>query len=188
MKTIAKIIRVITIPPFMALFLYSVLYFCIPLLMSGISNFIAAILSYVVLPVISYPLCFFVKKLKKGGRKTERKTAVILSVTGYIFNTVYLFLFGGSRVEWVVCLTYLISGIVIALCSLLKFKASGHTCGFSGPITCLTLAVSKAWAIGYILLIPIIWASIKTKRHTLLQLSVGIFIPIAVNIILWNLL
>ena len=59
------------------------------------------------------------------------------------------------------------------MCTLLHFKASGHTCGCSGPIAALSIFINPWFLVGYVLLTPIIWSSIRLKRHTALQLLAG---------------
>ena len=79
--------------------------------------------------------------------------------------------------------TYLISGTTLAVCTLLHFKASGHTCGCSGPIAALSIFINPWFLVGYVLLTPIIWSSIRLKRHTALQLLAGCVIPVLAMLI-----
>ena len=68
-------------------------------------------------------------------------------------------------------------------CTLLHFKASGHTCGCSGPIAALSIFINPWFLVGYVLLTPIIWSSIRLKRHTALQLLAGCVIPVLAMLI-----
>ena len=69
------------------------------------------------------------------------------------------------------------------MCTLLHFKASGHTCGCSGPIAALSIFINPWFLVGYVLLTPIIWSSIRLKRHTALQLLAGCVIPVLAMLI-----
>ena len=188
MTTSAKFIRVITTPPIAAFVLLTLIFILSPASLSGTAHYIFALIFYTLLPILPYAFTRTVPRLKKGGRKIERKAAIIFSVTGYVLAVIYYAVFSGSRTEWVICLTYLISGVVIALCSALHFKASGHTCGIAGPVCCLAFVLGPVWCVGFAVLIPVIWASLKTKRHTLSQLIAGSFIPVAINCALWLLI
>lgn len=184
MQKLSKIIRVLTAPPFIAFLLFGAIFISKPKMFTDTAHFVFSLVFFCVFPVLSYGFVRIIPSLKKGGRKTERKTAVIFSCAGYIFATVFLLLFGFTSEELIICLTYLFSGIIIGVCSLFNFKASGHASGVSGPFTCLGIFISPYWFLGYILLVPTFWASIKSKRHNLLQLIIGTAIPIVITLAL----
>ena len=58
-----------------------------------------------------------------------------------------------------------------------------HTCGCSGPIAALSIFINPWFLVGYVLLTPIIWSSIRLKRHTALQLLAGCVIPVLAMLI-----
>ena len=84
-----------------------------------------------------------------------------------------------TKIETVIYGTYLISGLALAVCTGLHFKASAHTCGCSGPIVGLSYFVSPWFMLGYFLLAAVIWASVRLKRHSAAQLIGGSVIPVA---------
>ena len=104
-------------------------------------------------------------------------------VLGYLIGFLAAVLDDGAAMEKVVFGTYLISGTTLAVCTLLHFKASGHTCGCSGPIAALSIFINPWFLVGYVLLTPIIWSSIRLKRHTALQLLAGCVIPVLAMLI-----
>ena len=104
--------------------------------------------------------------------------AIALSIVGYLGSFLTGLFFGGTPTECVLFGTYLCSGTLLALCTLLHFKASGHACGCSGPNAMLSLFISPWFMLGYLLLTPIYWSSKKLGRHSIPQLLVGTAIPV----------
>ena len=133
--------------------------------------------------MLAYPVSYLIPALRRGGRKTQRNLALVFSVLGYLIGFLAAVLDGGAAMEKVVFGTYLISGTTLAVCTLLHFKASGHTCGCSGPIAALSIFINPWFLVGYVLLTPIIWSSIRLKRHTALQLLAGCVIPVLAMLI-----
>ena len=171
----AKLLRILTVPPIMALLLVTTLYLTL-----GTEAFAApiryfeAVFALVLLPVAPYLICAVIPSLRRKGRKLERSLAIVFSLLGYTMGTLFALLGGGTRVEIIVYLTYLISGALMGLLSFVfRFRASGHTCGAAGPFAMLTYALSPWWLVGYAVLIPIFISSIKLGRHTVSQLFAG---------------
>lgn len=175
----AKVIRVLTTAPVFAAILSTLLYYLLPDGFASTGHYLAAIGCLVVLPLLAYPISCAVPALRKKGRDGQRNLAVIFSVIGYIAGFLFALLCGGTATEKVLFGTYLISGIGIAACAALRFKASGHACGCSGPIAMLAVFVSPWFLTGYLLLVPVVWASKKLGRHSAVQMLVGAIIPVA---------
>ena len=174
MNKLFKIIRVITVAPIAAL-ITVILLFCFKqgFFVNNV-RFAAAVLMLTVLPLSAYLI-----KPKNERRSFQRSLAIVFAVAGYIIGTAYSFLSKCSSGEKVLYLTYLLSGVVIAANSFIfKRKSSGHACGISGPVTLLVYYLSPAYALGYLLLIPVFIASVKMKRHTPHQFISGSIIPI----------
>lgn len=179
MKKLAYPIRAITTAPFVACALFTLLYLLAPSAMSDGVHYLFSLLFFTGLPLSAYFVARHVPSLKVKGRPAERKLAIIFSVIGYLLGIGYLALCGGTRIEWMVYLTYTISGVAIALFSFVfRFKASGHACGVSGPIAMLAYCLGAPWLGGYLLLPAVFWASLQMKRHTVAQLAVGTVIPV----------
>lgn len=182
MNKICKLIRIITVAPIAALVTVLMLNFMKDGFFVNARHFWTAILTLTVLPLLAYPISLV--KQKDERRRFQRSLAILFAVVGYIAGTVCSFVSGGSKGERVLYLTYLLSGIMIALSSfILKRKSSGHACGISGPVTLLTYFLSPLCACGYFLLIPVFEASLKMKRHTLSQLVSGSAIPVVCMLI-----
>lgn len=175
----AKIIRTVTVAPVMAGILLTILYFNYDNFFLSMKNFLFSLFFLTVLPLLSYPVCFAIPKLRKSGRKAQRNTAIIFAVAGYIAGTLYCFLLPHTYTEAVLYLTYLLSGIIIAVLTIIKVKGSGHACGVAGPITLLSYFMGPIYMLGCLLLGLVFHSSLKLKRHTALQLIVGSAVPVA---------
>ena len=174
----SKAIRVITVPPVFALLLCTILYWTKEGAFASAGHCLAALCFLSFLPILSYPLCAAVPALRKKGRKAERNLGLIFSVTGYIGGMLFCFLTDSTPIEKLIYATYFFSGVGLAVCTLLHFKASGHTCGCSGPIMVLSVLISPWFLLGYVLLGAIMWASRSLERHSVAQLVGGSLVPV----------
>lgn len=79
-KTIklAKIIRIVTVVPVMALVMLSILYGLRPDIFQETSNFILAIIFLTVFPLLAYPLQLLLPKFRNKGREGQRKASLKL--------------------------------------------------------------------------------------------------------------
>ncbi len=177
-EKLAKAIRILTTAPVFAAILCSLLFLLLPDSFTSAGHYLAALGFLTALPLLAYPVSCAIPSLRKKGRDGQRNLAVAFSVAGYIGGFLLAMLGGGTATEKVLFGTYLISGVGIAVCTLLHFKASGHTCGCSGPIAMLALYANPWFLIGYLLLTPIFWASKKLGRHSAAQLFAGAAIPV----------
>lgn len=166
---IAKLIRILTLPQLM------VIWTVILLRRELGSDFRALMVVFflTVLPLLSYPFCAIIPRLRAGGRKTQRNTAVAFSVAGYFAGLLYAFLCGGNTMEVFIYLCYISSGILIAVGTALGCRASGHMAGMAGPVVMLSLTKSPWFALVGILMLPIAYSSLKLRRHTMLELILG---------------
>lgn len=176
MLKLCKIIRVVTAPPIMAL-IAEILLYIYGDVFADATHFAVAVITLCALPLLAYPLSLLKEKNKR--RAFQRGLAIVLSVCGYLAGTGYAFFAKGADGEKAVYLTYLLSGIAIALSSfVLKKKSSGHACGIAGPLALLAYFVNPAFIAGAVLLVPVGYASVKMKRHTCGQLIAGTVIPV----------
>lgn len=179
----AKAVRIITVPPVMAAALVLLLHGKCGAF-SGMGLW-TALSGLAVLPLLSYGIWFIVPALRAKGRKSQRTAAVICSCTGYLLSSVYCLINGPDAIGTVAVLTYLFSGLMTAFLSYVcKLKSSGHACGLSGPVMMAAVRVHPLFLTGYLLLIPVIWSSLKLKRHTWTELLCGAAIPVSIQFIL----
>ena len=186
---VAKTIRTITTAPIMAAILLTLVWQFNPGSYPTTVHYLMAMLFLAILPVLAYPVSVIVPSIRHQGREGQRKLAIMFSVAGYIGGIIFCLITHAYGAELLIYLTYFISGILIALFSFaIKFKASGHACGVSGPIAMLIHLLGPIYALGYILLAVVFWASIKLKRHTWPQLIGGSVIPVITMLILISVL
>ncbi len=181
MKKFASVLRIMTIPPLMALFLLTILLFKQQM---NIFTFIILLLFLAIFPSLSYLIEKVFKIYKKiskeeNDRVCYRNLAIIISLISYTIIFVFVLFNNYSTLVKQLVSTYFLSGILMFISTFaLKVKSSGHMCGFSGPVTFLSVTISYYFLLLYLLIILVIWSSLKLKRHTIIEIILGFFIPI----------
>lgn len=176
---IAKFISVITVVPVVAFFTVTLLYFNYKDDFKSIAWYIYSIMFLTILPLTAYPLKRILPKFKDKGRDGERKLAFILAVIGYVAGCIFAIILKAPSIVQKTFLAYVSSGGVLAFVNkVLKFKASGHACGFSGPVTLLYYFFGSSVLWIFLFLPLIFWARLNLKRHTIKELFVGTLIGI----------
>lgn len=176
----AKLLRVLTVPPIMALFLTTTLYIAMgsDVFASSI-RYVEAVFTLTLLPLIPYALCAAIPALRRRGRKLERSLGIVFSLLGYVMGTLFAILGHGTKTEIILYLTYILSGVLMGIMNFVfRFKASGHTCGAAGPFAMLGFQLSPWWLFGYLMLIPVFVSSLRLKRHSISQLFAGAIISV----------
>jgi hypothetical protein len=176
----AKIIRMITVAPIMAFAVLSILFVLRSDIFQGFLHYILSVVFLTILPILAYPLQPFIPGFRGRGREGQRDLAIVMAVTGYLCSIVSALCFNAPKTVWLIYLTYLISGIgILFFNKVLKIRASGHACGVTGPLAILIYFIGIKGFIGAIILIPVYWACIKMKRHTITQLFWGTAISVS---------
>ncbi len=174
-KTLAHIVRIVTVPPVMVAILIVLLFalredvFASPLEMA------VSMLGLTVLPILAYPLSAIIPKIRKKGRDGQRSLAMYLSAVGYLGVYVYGFAAGVSDNLKLVYTGYFLSVVILLVANkLLHVRASGHACSVSGPLV-YTAYFLGIWGIivGALLWGIILWASLAMKRHTVKEFLLG---------------
>ena len=182
MNVLAKIVRILTVAPIMALATLITLFVFNASLFWGTHLFVLAIIFLCILPLLAYPLQPIIPHFKDKGREGQRNLAMIFAVSGYVLGCLTNLFLSASPALWFIYLSYLFSGALIVLTNkLLKLRASAHACGIVGPTALLMyFGVLFAFIPGIILYLGALWASVRMKRHTWQQFIGGAIIPIAV--------
>ena len=174
-ERIAKVIRVLTVPPLMAAILVWILHIVRPesFMKPGGSGLMLLFLT--VLPALAYPLSAVIPYIRKAGRNGQRNLAFILSGIGYVCGFLYGLCGPCSRTELMIYGIYLISVILLTFFNKgLHIKASGHACSVTGPLVLSSWLLGGAGiTAGLALSAAIVWSSLKLKRHTLKELTLG---------------
>ncbi len=183
MNTIARHVGVLTAPPVMALVTVSLMHLHDAALFGGGAGWRWVALAFLtVLPISAYVLKSIIPSVRAQGRCGERKLAFIMSVVSYVVGTVFCLVRRAPRAVTGLFLSYLASGALLAFVNAaLKFRASGHACGFAGPLTYLAGFVGPAPVLlcAAVALPIVYWARLRAGRHSLCELVSGTIIGFA---------
>ncbi|MGC4018482.1 MAG: hypothetical protein QM793_04140 [Muricomes sp.] len=174
-EKIARCIRAITIPPVLIILTLIVLYHKSPAMFHGARDFWMSLLWLGICPVLAYPLQRILPGWKEKGREGQRNLAFICSVIGYLIAVVYGLVTDASLELQLIFNTYILSVVLLVfLNKVVKRRASGHACSITGPLIFLVYFVSwKMAAFGVLIGGMSFWASLKLKRHSLMDLLSG---------------
>jgi len=175
---LAMAIRVLTIPPVMALVLLTALYAARREMIGSALNLVLAVVFLVIFPILAYPLQPLLPKLRRQGREGQRNLATWMSFLGYVMGFVCALILPVSGYLLAIYATYLLSGLTfVVLNKVFKFRASGHACGVAGPIFTMIYFISPWLALVLLILPAVYWASLTMGRHTKAELIAGTAIP-----------
>lgn len=174
-KTIAKTVRVVTIPPLLVTSLLIILYFGRPDFFRGLYDLLAGISFLAIIPTLAYPLQPLIPGFKNKGRKGQRTLAFITSGIGYVGGMLYALISKVSPELLLIFASYFVSVIVLTVFNMvLKRKASGHSCGVVGPLIFTVYFLGWGWLIPCVALAgAVAWSSVALKRHTPNDLFLG---------------
>lgn len=176
----AKVIRILSIPPIMISALVIILYFFCENYFRGASDIVIALLLLGVVPILAYPLQKVIPSFKEKGREGQRKLAFITNLIGYTAAFLWALISKTEEGLLLICSTYFFSVVLLTICNVLHFKASGHASSFTGPLLVLVYALGWKVIVPCVLVaVAIIWSSIELKRHTMKQLLAGIGVCMA---------
>lgn len=88
-EKLAKIIRIITVPPILVAELIIVLLFRRPDIFHSAVDYAVALIFLGLFPILVYPICAMIPKLKKTGREGQRNLAFVGTVVGYTLAFLY---------------------------------------------------------------------------------------------------
>lgn len=171
---LAKLIRVVSVPPFMVSAMFLIFYFDNKIF-ANFEQLICSLIFFAIIPVLAYPICAVVPKLKEKGREGERNLAFILSIAGYTLAMGYAFFAQLGKGLMLIYLSYFYSVIILTVFNkLIKKRASGHTCAIAGPLIFLVFFEGVFFSIPCVsVFMLVVWASLKLKRHTVEEIILG---------------
>ena len=180
MNVVYKIARILTLAQILAAFSLAMLFIYRPDVYPTVWYFVYMIFYLGILPLLAYPLQPVVPHFKGKGRDGQRTLAMIFALFGYVFCLITCIFTKASADMFLICLEYLISGILIFIFNkVFHIKLSAHGCGSAGPIFLLlyfglyvpAVIMAALTVIAYI-------SSVKMKRHTVPQLIGGSLVSI----------
>lgn len=173
-EQLAKAVRIVSVPPVMALALALSVYFGKPGVFDSVKELWWTVFFLSVLPVSAYPVSYLLSSLHKQGREGQRNFAFFMTALSYPLLTAYAVITGGPGFL-LIAFTYLLSLVVLLLMNkVFSLRASGHACSVTGPLVLIGYFIGfKAILWGILLYALIFWASLTTKRHTAKELIWG---------------
>lgn len=184
-EKIARWISIITVVPLVSLYVLTIIYISNPVVFGeSFLWYFICLLFLTFVPISAYKLKNVLSEYKESGRDGERRLAFIMGVSSYILGTIVSFLFNSPKGVKVIFLAYLFSGSVLSFVNkVIGYKASGHACGVSGPLTILLYFLGICFWYTYFILPIIFWSRLKLNRHNLAQLFSGAGIGIGATLI-----
>ncbi len=185
LERFAYIVRILTAPSVLAVLLATVLF--LEFREISFPDFLLLALFEGIIPILGYPICFFVPTLHKQGRDFERKAAFLCSIVGYTGGVIYGLCAQKGTILLTVYFSYFASVVVLTVVNkVFRIKASGHACGIFGPMLLTVLLCSPLFLIPCVCIVGlVIFSSLYLKRHTLSQLILGSLCAAVSVVVVW---
>lgn len=189
-ERIAKVIRVLSVPPIMVSVFILILPFHKKYIFTHVSQIIIMILLLGIISALAYVLSDMIPAIKIKGREGQRKLAFITTLIGYTVSLLWAVITGVNNDLMLICLMYFTSVLLLTICNKgLHFRASGHASSFTGPL------ILTIYFMGWKVIIPalfiailIVWSSVYLKRHTLKEVAGGMIVSVFAFIISYTLI
>lgn len=172
---LAKLGRIITVPPFIITALFLVLWKFKGEMFQNSAQLLFSILFLGVMPILAYLVHFLIPSLRRKGRKMQRNLAFAFTFVGYFAAFVYgICVQAEAKLQLIYC-TYFVAALILSIFNFVfRKKASGHACSIVAPIIILLLYSLYWWAILFLVMGFIsIWSSLYLKRHLPKELVLG---------------
>ena len=186
----SKVVRIFCTPPLLAVALLFLLAMQHLYVFSSWVDFAVSVICLGVFPLLAYPTARFFPIINQKGREGERELAFVFCLLGYTFLMLYGICFKWNPQLLLISETYFFSGWILALFNaVFHVRASGHSCGTTGPILLAGYLLGWQWATPFTLLFLLAaWASITLKRHTRTEFFMGSICCIGGFFIAWVLI
>lgn len=177
-ETVAKGIRILSVPPVMITALVLALAALRPDMFRSGTEIVVTIVLLGFVPVLAYPVHKAVPALRGKGREEQRKLAFVFNLAGYTAAFMWALIEDVSSELVLICATYFGSVVLLTISNkLIHFRASGHASSFTGPLLLAVYLTGTKLVIPCVLIAGlVIWSSLTLKRHTIKELAGGIVI------------
>jgi len=171
----AKIIRIITLPPFMIAALLLVLDHFTADMFTERRDLIIAWIGLVLLPLLAYPVHGLIPGLRKTGREGQRATGFVFSLVGYVAVFIDGFFASSGKVRLLFSVYFFTVVILSILNKAAHIRASGHAassvspCVFSG----MYVGILPCCLFSVVFLLSVV-SSVYLKRHKVSDIIAGI--------------
>ena len=183
---VAKVIRVVTIPPVMVGTLIILLSTLRTDIFAGFGQSFATLIFLAIIPVLAYPLSYILPSVRKKGREGQRNLAFVLSILGYTSGVAYGLIAQVNEAMMIIFGTYLMSVLVLTFMNkAIKVRASGHACSIAGPIGLVCYFLPPICIVASLTLYGVIfWASVHMGHHTVKEFIWGsVSSPLSLTIV-----
>lgn len=178
LQRIAKIIRMITVPPVMVILLSIMLYAGRKTMFWSNADAAAAMIFLGVVPILAYPMQKWIPGFRDQGREGQRKLAFIFNIIGYLAAWGYGLLMRVSPELEQLFTAYLLSVLLLSAANqFLKIRASGHACSTIAPVFFAGYFLDVGKTLFFLVMaMASIWASIYLKRHQPKDIIAGVLV------------
>jgi hypothetical protein len=156
-------------PPVLAILTFVIFYFTVPA-----THSLGACLTGVISTGL-VPLAGWLHMVRHpGDLRGKRRLSFVLCIAGYAVGMLVMVVFFRQQHIYVaLMLSYVLTVAGLTVVNLLRFKASGHAAGATGPATAFTIVFGWLGAISFALLALVAVSKVEVKDHTLGQLFAG---------------
>jgi hypothetical protein len=98
----------------------------------------------------------------------------------YLLGTISLILVSAPSAVTALMACYFVNGLVLMVITL-KWKISIHASGITGPFTALVYLLGAVMLPLLLVVIPVAWARVELKAHTIWQVAVGAVLSCALT-------
>ena len=187
MKSVAKVIRGITVPPAVVAVLLILLWCLRSDVIGNAVDFWLSLLFLAVVPVLAYPLQRILPAFREQGQRGARKLAFVLSFCGYTAAVVISLVRGAVPNLAYIDAVYLCSVLILTAINILTpWHASGHACSIVGPVALLGCFFGLPAILGGALVVALsFWSSVYLKRHTVREYLLGALSPLLAGVLMY---
>lgn len=143
--------------------------------------------------LIFFPLIFFAISLKLGwisdidlSDREERPAFLAVFITTLLIATILLYVLGAPQKLFVYALSGLLVTVTTAIVTLF-WKISYHTTVTTSVVSAIAIIGGLRFAWLFLLIIPVAWARVTLKKHTLLQVIFGAVVAFLITYAVFHL-
>lgn len=175
-RKLAEIVSAVTRLPLLAV----PLFFAVGVAVAGAAGLLWALLCVLLTSGLSLLYLLYLtgsgrvrdpRSIPQSERVRPLRVVAVLHIAAFLFVTVL----GAPAELRAVLLSYAIATVLFALLTPLT-NLSLHAAGVSGAAVCLTLVFGGWGALSMLLVPPVLWARTVLKKHTPLELALGVLV------------
>jgi len=180
---LAKIISHVLSAPFFALYSLIIIYIANNNAYNPLPAYLAILIGFIFLTIL--PITPIVLNVVKGdidvfvSDRERRPKFYLYALLSHLSGALTSY-FLEVKILTVIHLAYFFVTLSVAVVNF-KTKISAHTSGIAGPVTYMVYFLGPTYIFLYLIVIPVAWARIKLKAHSLQQTISGAIIAILIT-------